>query len=991
MEMLFSIRYASVLGIGLVGLIGTLAYLFVNSASAQNPPLPEPRYELSGQILSRVTPSGMVELCLRTDEGEVLCPENRYLRPVTVDPDRWLRSSEISWQAPIDVDRIIYSVPELTPPPDDSTCAPDFERMLAATWKVETSRSLGTAFHIGGGRFITAHHVIERRPPFVSLIHGERTIGAAVLGFDAQHDLALLEVETPELLHDVPVMNLRTPTQEDVGQPVYLVGYPGGEALSLSGGGVVTQVWDDNIQTSSAVRGGNSGGPMFDACGDVIGVVWAGGSSFAYTNSGRAVLRSLQQINERWPSWPRMPESLPESLKAANRLVWHYDAEPPPGVDCSELDGDWWIGVSGVADEASVRADLGRAGWRQVGVCGAAGPEDFDNGRTWVAALEPLAEDQRFPLDCVLDPASQTESVIYQSALDIGDVRLLASEPTPDCPERNEFGLRLTFASPQVAGTDLGATLIGRDGSLLVGNWRGRSYQGVTDAPDALVVSFWQDWIAPAHFEPVALRLALGDERRLISLTDAPVVATVYPELTLDQRLRIMVRVDGSSGAISACLNIDGTIACPTDGGAVPYPGVENRWRESAPVVWTSPISIEATPIAEHLSQPVLSCSYRDPAELYAWQFNSLAGTGTAVYVGERQFLVNRGRLPDTAPWAVISRGETSVAVIRVANDPRNDIALVEVFDPDEEVELGASAVFGGTDESMLGTNVHLLSYPSGSAERFNLGVLNVSAVTERVFRAEPSGIGRHGAPLLDLCTSELLGVSIGGDDLLRAEVVEASLAAMRDRAERPDYSQDGPPAHGSAAAYGQPLYAGPIQPDFSGRICDVHPSERHRQYFAVYVSNIDNPDVWRVYENDGSRPDTCDFGDKIFIVEYRPDETPEAVCIEPRRPLSPVSTVEWELEAPDGVELLLAREFPRNDCPGLSSIEETRWFSTHYFKLRNTSKHDFEDFIVRVYNEEDKRHIPRRDVYTFADSDVWGWRVNVEEGQPVKVVVTVR
>ena len=64
-----------------------------------------------------------------------------------------------------------------------------------------------------------------------------------------------------------------------------------------------------------------------------------------------------------------------------------------------------------------------------------------------------------------------------------------------------------------------------------------------------------------------------------------------------------------------------------------------------------------------------------------------------------------------------------------------------------------------------------------------------------------------------------------------------------------------------------------------------------------MYASNVDNPDVWRVYEEDGTRPDTCDFGDKIFIVEYRADEPPEAVCIEPRRPLSPVSTVEVELE----------------------------------------------------------------------------------------------
>ena len=213
----------------------------------------------------------------------------------------------------------------------------------------------------------------------------------------------------------------------------------------------------------------------------------------------------------------------------------------------------------------------------------------------------------------------------------------------------------------------------------------------------------------------------------------------------------------------------------------------------------------------------------------------------------------------------------------------------------------------------------------------------------------------------------------------------------MRGEAERPYFDQDGPPAHGMAAVLGQPLYAGPVQPQFSGRICAIHPSERYEQHYAVYASNVDDPDVWRVYEQDGSRPATCDFGDKIFIVEYRADEPPEAVCIEPRRPQSPVSTVEVELETPDGVEVLLVREFVRHDCPGLSTLEQSRWFSTHYFKLRNTGRHDFEDMTVRVYNEEDQRYIPRRDVVSFADADVRAWRVRVREGAPVKIVVTVR
>ena len=236
--------------------------------------------------------------------------------------------------------------------------------------------------------------------------------------------------------------------------------------------------------------------------------------------------------------------------------------------------------------------------------------------------------------------------------------------------------------------------------------------------------------------------------------------------------------------------------------------------------------------------------------------------------------------------------------------------------------------------------------------------------------------------------------ISIGGDDLLRAETGGGeSLAQMRSEAERPYFDRDGPPAHGMAARrFGQPLYAGPIQPAILGG--------RSAPFIRRSAMSSTTPctrRAWTTQTSGGSTRRTAPglpratSATRIFIVEYSADEPPEAVCIEPRRPLSPVSTVEVELEAPDGVELLLAREFVRDDCPGLSTLEQSRWFSTHYFKLRNTGRHDFEDMTVRVYNEDDQRYIPRRDVVSFADADVWAWRVRVRDGAPVKIVVTVR
>lgn len=563
----------------------------------------------------------------------------------------------------------------------------------------------------------------------------------------------------------------------------------------------------------------------------------------------------------------------------------------------------------------------------------------------------------------------------------------------PGCPARDEYALEIEFDSPQLPANDIGATLIGEDGSLVPGRLLGRSFLGIGESPDSPVTAFWQDWSTEAEFAPVGLRIAVGTDRWYVPLETAMSAETETETegINIDLSLQIVAWVDSETESVRACLRIGGDEVCGADDGLIAYPGVAGRWRESAPITWSAQAPEEATPLAAQAATSPLSCAYEDPHDLYAWQFNSLTGLSTAVYVGNRQFLVNGARVPDGAPWGVVSRGEMSLPVIRVAGDPRNDLALVELFDTEQEAILGPSAVIGSTSDSLIGANVHLLTYPSGDASRFLLTVLNVTEMTERVLRVDPSGNSRHGSPLVDLCDNRLLGISIGGDDLLRAETVSASLSDMRQRAERPVYSNDGPPAHGSASAYPLPLYDGPVQPEFSGRICDIHPSERYHGRYAVYVSNVDNPDVWRVYERDGNRPDTCDFGDKIFIVEYRDDQTPEAICIEPRRPLSPVSTAEWELEAPDGVELILVRDFVRDDCPGLSAIEQTRWFSTHYFKLRNTGDHEFSDFTVRVVTDEDKRLIPRRDVYSFADSDVWAWRVRVTEGEPVKVLVTVR
>ncbi|MYJ57780.1 MAG: trypsin-like peptidase domain-containing protein, partial [Chloroflexi bacterium] len=320
------------------------------------------RHPVAARILTRVLSNGTVEVCLLTDRLQVLCPELRTFHPDRVRKDHWITSSDVFWSEPLRSDRVVRPPSILTTEDAEpvlevdeaggdtqvslpSTCDPNFEDMLASTWRVETTKWLGSAFYIGGGRFITAHHVIDGVPPFVTLTQGDRAIPAAVLGSDPSVDIALLGVFDLEQVASLPAADLRVPDREYIGRDVYLVGYPRGGPLTVSFGGIVSRVWEDEIQTTSAGAPGNSGGPMFDRCGDVIGVLWAGSRSSNFSHSGEVLSQSLDDLD---PAWPRLPTDLPQALASYEEsFIWHYGSEPPHDVDCSKVDADIWVGLAG--------------------------------------------------------------------------------------------------------------------------------------------------------------------------------------------------------------------------------------------------------------------------------------------------------------------------------------------------------------------------------------------------------------------------------------------------------------------------------------------------------------------------------------------------------------------------------------------------------------------------------------------------------------------
>ena len=153
-----------------------------------------------------------------------------------------------------------------------------------------------------------------------------------VLGSDPDVDVAVLQVDHPDLIADIGALTLRDPVAADKGRPVYLVGYPSAGPLTLSSGGIVTRVWDDAIQTTSSAFGGNSGGPLLDACGDVLGVLWAGSWSdnfFPYQQRDSPRSR-CPEVGEA-----PLPADVPDVLQSPGTVIWHYAAEPPADVDCA--------------------------------------------------------------------------------------------------------------------------------------------------------------------------------------------------------------------------------------------------------------------------------------------------------------------------------------------------------------------------------------------------------------------------------------------------------------------------------------------------------------------------------------------------------------------------------------------------------------------------------------------------------------------------------
>ena len=177
--------------------------------------------------------------------------------------------------------------------------------------------ALGSGFIIDSkGIVITNNHVIKGAEDIVVRVNGDKEYKAKVIGTDPLSDVAVLQIESKEKFIAVKFGNS---DKARIGEWVMAIGNPFGLGGTVTTGIISARNrdiglsrYEDYIQTDASINQGNSGGPLFDMNGDVIGINTAilspsgasSGIGFAIpSNSAKRVIDQLIKFGETKRGW----------------------------------------------------------------------------------------------------------------------------------------------------------------------------------------------------------------------------------------------------------------------------------------------------------------------------------------------------------------------------------------------------------------------------------------------------------------------------------------------------------------------------------------------------------------------------------------------------------------------------------------------------------------------------------------------------------------
>lgn len=181
----------------------------------------------------------------------------------------------------------------------------------------QEAQSLGSGFIIDPeGYVVTNNHVIDGASEIHVILSDDTRLDATVVGHDPKTDVALLKVETKK---DLPYVRLGDSDKARVGDWVIAIGNPFGLGGTVTAGIISARArninagpFDDFIQTDASINRGNSGGPLFNLKGEVIGINTAifspsGGSigiGFAVPSAlAKPVISQLKEHGRTFRGW----------------------------------------------------------------------------------------------------------------------------------------------------------------------------------------------------------------------------------------------------------------------------------------------------------------------------------------------------------------------------------------------------------------------------------------------------------------------------------------------------------------------------------------------------------------------------------------------------------------------------------------------------------------------------------------------------------------
>ncbi|WP_210092251.1 DegQ family serine endoprotease [Ruegeria sp. HKCCSP346] len=151
------------------------------------------------------------------------------------------------------------------------------------------SQGLGSGFVLDeAGYIVTNHHVVDNASTVTVRLSDDRTFDAEVVGTDPLTDIAVLKIDAGT---DLQAVKLGDSDEIRVGEDVVAIGNPFGLSstvttgiVSAKGRNISEGPYAKFIQTDAAINKGNSGGPLFNMDGEVVGV-----NSAIYSPSGGSV------------------------------------------------------------------------------------------------------------------------------------------------------------------------------------------------------------------------------------------------------------------------------------------------------------------------------------------------------------------------------------------------------------------------------------------------------------------------------------------------------------------------------------------------------------------------------------------------------------------------------------------------------------------------------------------------------------------------------